>query len=132
MDSVQRYAAIDAANDAANAANNAANDAANYAAIDAAIDAANDAAKGAAIDAANDAAIDAANDYRRAGLPFPLRRQGCVAFPSVWTQGAPESRECGNVCEITVGLGCLFRYGGRPGLPIPLPDTQGWVAFPAV
>ena len=50
----------------------------NDAAIDATIDAAND----AAIDAVNDAAIDAANDYRRAGLPFPLRRQGWVAFPA--------------------------------------------------
>ena len=79
VDSVQRYAAIDAANDAANdAAIDAANDATN--------DAANDAANEAAIDAANevaiDAASDAANDYRRAGLPFPLRRQGWVAFPA--------------------------------------------------
>ena len=61
MDSVQRYAAIDAAIDAAN-------------------DAVNDAANDAAIDAGNDAAIDAANDYRRAGLLFLLRRQGWVAF----------------------------------------------------
>ena len=68
-DSVQHNAAIDVATDVAN---DAANDAAIDAAIGAAIDAAND--------AANDAAIDAANDYRRAGLPFPLRRQGWVAF----------------------------------------------------
>ena len=94
---------------------------------------ANDAANDAAIDAAIDAASDAANDYRRAGLPFPLpETQGWVAFPAVWTQGALESRECGKVCEITVGLGCLYRYGGRAGMPIPLPETQGWVAFPAV
>ena len=37
-----------------------------------------------------------------------------------------------SVAEITVGLGCLSRYGGRAGLPIPLPETQGWVAYPAV
>ena len=49
MDSVQRFAAIDAANDAAS-------------------------------NVLNDAAIDAANDYCKAGLPFPLRRQGWVAF----------------------------------------------------
>ena len=30
----------------------------------------------AAIGAANDAASDAANDYRRAGLPFPLQKAG--------------------------------------------------------
>ena len=39
------------------------------------------------------------------------------------------NRECGKVCEITVGLGCLSRYGGRGGLPFPL-RRQGWVAFP--
>ena len=55
-----------------------------------------------------------------------------MAFLVVWTQGVSESRECGNVCEITVGLGCLSRYGGKAGLPIPLCETQGWVAFPAV
>ena len=64
--------------------------------------------------------------------PFPLRRQGFVAFLAVWTQDASESRECGKVCEITEGLGCLSRYRGRAGLPILLPETQGWVAFPAV
>ena len=89
MDSIQRYGAIDAVIDAAN-------------------DVANDAANDAAIDAAIGAAIGAANDYRRAGLPFPLQRQGWVAFPAVWTQGASESQECGKVCEITVGLGWPF------------------------
>ena len=57
-------------------------------------------------------------------MPFPLpETQGWVAFPAVWAQGVSESRECGNVCEITVGLGCLSRYGGKVGLPIPLPDV---------